>query len=1329
MEQSGRQKGIVRMEWTTDQQQIIDRRTGTLLVSAAAGSGKTAVLVQRILEWIVQDRKNIDEFLVVTFTKAAAGQMRAKIRAALEELQEADPGDEHLIRQLSLIHRANIMTIDSFCKNIFNEHFHRLHLDPSMRIIDETEGVLMQEDVIGRILETAYEQNAEAMSELHGCLNAVRSNESIVELIKNIHTQASSFPYPEEWYENAWEDLQADTEEAINRTKWVQILLQEVKSLFADVADIPEQVSGEYQEMGSVWNPKNYEKYAAYFQEECGAIRKLMGAVSYRELQEALSNQDRSLKSLTWKNTKVPEAHRITELWNRYAEVRKEAAQYVKAEPEEMVRHQKEVRRVLETILTLSRTFTQEYLAEKQKKNCMDFADVEHYALQILMEERTAEDGHVVRTPSDVAVQLKDSYAEIMIDEYQDSNDLQEAILTSIARQEGGVFSNLFMVGDVKQSIYRFRMARPVLFQDKYNTYDDDLAADGIQKKVELKQNFRSRKEVLESVNLLFYQIMGAALGGIDYNPQVALVPGRKFEAVSAEQEWYGYREQKYPVSGQEVSANEQGLPVNLRTEILMIDSVTEQQEELPEAVTSEEEEDSVEEMTLEARVIAGKIQELCDEEHPLPIWDEKNKSYRSCTYRDIVILLRTAKDYSDTYREVLMEAGIPVYAESGKGYFDSVEVKNILNMLSVIDNAGDDIALTGVLRSPLVGLTEEQLALLRCQYRKQSMWTAVQLYCREAAIEEGELTRDDELAVRSTLQLFVERVQRWKEKKTYCTIRELISSILQETGYYIYLTAMPHGNVRQANVMKLMEKATAYEMTSYRGLFDFLRYIERVRVADQDFGEASVLGSHENLVQIMTIHKSKGLEFPVVILGCCGKQFNEMDTRQPVYVDPDAYLAINDMNLAKHYYEKTEKRECLKRHMIEENLAEEMRILYVAMTRAQEKLILVGSVKKRMADKEEYRILAARAGQPKHKAQETDIQALKLRESGVSVPDKEAEQTEESTVPGKIVKSRLLKCKSYLAWLIEGILHIQNCNSKQDCMEYRIITPDMVDWQVVKEIERSYQASATWQERVSLQTDTQTMQEIAARFGWQYAHAAAATRKGKLSVSEIKKMSQIVDDTELEPEYPETASSYMQANMGSSKTLPKRSSMLDTVSGGADYGTLVHLVMEKLAFTQIAGTEDVEKELQRMVETEILTEEERGKISVEKIYRMVDSSLGRRMTQADRDGHLYKEQQFVIGMPMKEVYPDTDEEDLELIQGIIDAYFEEDGDYVLMDYKTDRVSEAHGAEELIHKYHAQLEYYKRTLEQLTGKRVKEVYIYSFALDKVIPLWKWGNLD
>jgi ATP-dependent helicase/nuclease subunit A len=711
------------------------------------------------------------------------------------------------------------------------------------------------------------------------------------------------------------------------------------------------------------------------------------------------------------------------------------------------------------------------------------------------------------------------------------------------------------------------------------------------------------------------------------------------------------------------------------------VDSVTEED--------IEDTEESVEELTLEARVVAQRIQELCNPETAMPVWDESKGEYRPCTYRDIVILLRSGKGVIEEYRQVLMEAGIPVYADSGKGYFDSVEVKNVLNMLSVIDNSRDDIALAGVLRSPLVGLREEQLAEIRCECRDRSLWDAMCAYMTLEAVNQQTI---------ACLQHFQTLLMQWKEMKTYSTIRELIWSILKETGYYEYVAAMPHGTIRQANIYKLIEKASAYESTSYRGLFDFLRYIERVRVAQQDFGEATVLGANENLVQIMTIHKSKGLEFPVVIIGGCGRQFNQQDTKQPVLIDADGFLAVDDKHLEKHYFERTKKRECLKQHIKEEGLAEEMRVLYVAMTRAQEKLILVGGVKKTLAKQENYQLLYS-SYQNRGDAQKRWICP------GMQSTVLETENTDyEKRFPTVIAKSRLLKCNSYLEWLTEGIVQLQNQQLSNNCLEYRIITPELMDWQIGEEIDRMERAVQTWQERIQMETTDEVLQDVYERFQWRYPHASAATRKGKLSVSEIKRMSQVVDEAAQNAQR-----EYLAA-------------VNSDVNAGASYGTLIHLVMEHMPFEAGASVETVEAAVVRMKEYGILTEEELGRIPVQKIYKMLNSSLGLRMQAAEKNGTLHKEQQFVIGMPMNEVYADTKEEDLELIQGIIDAYFEEDDALILMDYKTDKVAAEGGERELTERYHAQLEYYKRTLEQLTGKQVRETYIYSFFLDKVIEL-------
>ena len=1001
-------------------------------------------------------------------------------------------------------------------------------------------------------------------------------------------------------------------------------------------------------------------------------------AESYTELQAAFDNGWRTYKRFSWKNSGVPESHYATELWEAYSQIRKDAAFQVAMPMLEILRQQEETAGVLQTLIRLTESFRTAFAKEKQRKNCMDFGDVEHYALQVLM----ACDPDGERYPTEAAGQLQEQYTEIMIDEYQDSNDLQEAILTSIARRdpETGEYRNMFMVGDVKQSIYKFRMARPRLFQEKYQRFTDDLQAPGTGHKIELKQNFRSRAEVLESANLFFYQIMTEALGGIAYNEQVALVPGRVFPENEQEQMY--------------------------RTELLMLDTYSANLseyggEETPATADTGngsrrkdagDEEETQDQMSLEAQMTAVRIQELCGGEQALPVWDESLRAYRPCRYQDIVILLRTVRGWSDVFRSVLTDAGIPVDAESGKGYFDSAEVKDILCMLAVIDNARDDIALAGALRSPLAAVNSEELAKIRIRHRRISLWDAVNRYVTEAGREQ-----DADPVLEQKLEAFLDRVSRWKKQKSACTIRELIWDILNETGYFDYVGAMPNGMRRQGNILKLIEKATAYETTSYRGLFDFLRYIERVRVTEQDFGESRGQESSENQVHIMTIHKSKGLEFPVVFVCGCGKRFNQMDTEDTVLVDAECYLGVNYKNLEQHYYEKTSKRNYLSRYMREENLAEELRILYVAMTRAQEKLILVGSIDRMTAkNNEAYRKLYAEYLDHRTPVgrENTDIRMLQ-----------------------PLTKTLITKCNSYLTWFIQGIAQLENRGIRQTWMEYRIVEAGNQALYIERTVQDLLQRAKAWEEYAAYPECAEIAERIAERFGWKYPYPLAATGRGKLSVSEIKKMSQIADEeTAVELELSGEARQIRQ------KERRERKKRIMAVTDGAAYGTLVHLAMEKLSFRGIKTREQVERELLEMEQAGVLTGEERQRLPVDHIYHMVESELGQRMQAAEDRGQLYREQQFVAGIPMNEIHPDTQETDLELIQGVIDVYFEEDGELVLLDYKTDAVSAGHGEEELIKRYYAQLEYYRRILEQLTGKHVKETYIYSFSLEQTIRI-------
>lgn len=1260
------------MEWTKEQKAAIDYRKGTLLVSAAAGSGKTAVLVQRILDWIMKDNKNIDEFLVVTFTRAAAAQMRTKLRNALEELQEKYPGDQHLVRQLSLIHRASITTIDSFCKEIVDDHFQTLGLDPTMRIMDETEGILLKEDVLERILEQAYERNAEALLDLHQYMNDLRTDDNIRKLLRELQRQANSFPEPEKWLENAREDVLALEPEKLEKQPWVRLLVKEIQSAMAEVQDLPGQIRSGYQMLEAEYRPKAYDKYCQYLLEEEQRIEQIMKATSYRELYEAYDDSQRVYKRFIWKNSGVPEEHYLTELWETYRRMKKETAAHVTLSLSELLIQQQGVAPVLLTILDLTEAFMKEYQKEKLERNCMDFSDVEHYAFQVL--SMGMQEGRPV--PTEAARQLQAAYTEILIDEYQDSNDLQEAILTSVAKQEQGEYTNLFMVGDSKQSIYRFRMARPQLFQEKYRSFSPDLDGPDRSCRIELKENFRSRETVLEAVNLFFYQLMMESLGGIQYDRRVALIPGRIFPA---EKEAGDYRTELVLLD------NDYQKPEQEKSDAV---------EDIKEADSQNEEEDEPDreqKIEQEARLAAARIHELCDSLNPLPIWNEEQGTYCPCRYKDIVILFRTAKGWSEIFSRVLADEGIPVYADNGKGYFDSVEVKNLLCMLSVIDNARDDIALAGSLRSPFASVSSEELACIRGLCRTGDLWTAIQNYGMQ---------KNARPELKEKLERFCHGVKRWKELKTYSTIRELIWDILNTTGYYDYVGAMPGGARRQGNLVRLMEKASSYEKTSYHGLFDFLRYIEKMKVTEQDFGETAVISGEDDMVRIMTIHKSKGLEFPVVLLCGCGKMFNQQDTKDTVLVDADGYLGVNYKYLDKHYFEKTEKRNCLARHIKEENLAEELRVLYVAMTRAKEKLILIGSVDKLTAQKNpDYQFLY-----DSYIEGNTKDDLLSGKEEGMPLP----------------LERHLVETgKSYLSWLIPCMVRLFHLQQTRKYLIYRIVKKEELDVHVEEEFDRLAEREARWEEYVSYEGAREVEEEIRKRFEWKYAYPLAATCKGKLSVSEIKKMSQMIDEPDRD--VADIAGQIFPAQNGRPQTFDANEKEEGKMDGAA-YGTLLHLVMEKIPFHCMETKAKVQEAIETMKQQNIITEEEYPYISVDKIFDMIQSALGKRMQEAEKKGRLYREQQFVIGIPMNRIYPEAEETDLELVQGIIDAYFEEKDELILLDYKTDTVDAETGETTLLRRYHAQLEYYKYTLEQLTGKNVKEVYLYSFCLGKTIPV-------
>ena len=816
------------VKWTEEQQKVISLRDRNILVSAAAGSGKTAVLVERILSKITDPEApvDIDRLLIMTFTRAAAGEMKERISSAIESALYEDPDNEHLQRQSTLLHTAQITTIDGFCAYIIRNYFHLIGLDPGYRTADEGELKLLREDVTGKLLEDYYSEKQEKYEKFVECFASGKDDEALGGMIQKLYEMAMSNPFPEEWLDACLDDYKIETTEELRETKCIKLLWKAA----VDELETAEHLAREARKLCDA--PDGPNLYGEALDSDLLFIRKLKKTAEERDYNVLAQLLEKpSFARLSGK--KMPEAdeqkkQRIKELREEEKEILRELGQkYFQGTEEEILDMLKCSREPLEMLVELTRQFTERFSKAKREKNILDFTDMEHFALKILMKK---EDGQIQM--SQAAIELSEKYEEVLVDEYQDSNLVQELLTTAVS---GWVNQrkNIFMVGDVKQSIYRFRLARPELFMEKYKSYSVE---DGEEQRIDLHKNFRSRAQVLESVNFIFRQIMGEDLGGIAYDKDAALYPGADFPAG-------GSRE-------------------FVKTEVLLVEK---------DGAELEEEAGDQNAQELEALAIAQRIQGMVGREE---ILDKKTGKYRPVEYGDIVILLRSAYGWSETFREVLASQGIPVYCTSRTGYFSALEIITVLNYLKVCDNPLQDIPLTGVLRSPMVGCTSQELAQIRVLYPQGLLWDSVEQYVKSR--EEGYDAAEKPLMEK--LQRFLELLEKVRNMATYTPVHQLILFILKETGYGNYARALPGGEQRYANLSMLVEKAMAYEKTSYRGLFNFVRYIEQLQAYEVDYGEVNLAGAGSTAVEIMTIHKSKGLEFPVVFAAGMGKQFNFQD-------------------------------------------------------------------------------------------------------------------------------------------------------------------------------------------------------------------------------------------------------------------------------------------------------------------------------------------------------------------------------------------------------------------------------------------------------------------
>ena len=1250
------------VQWTKEQQEVIRLRDRNILVSAAAGSGKTAVLVERILSKITDNTHpvDIDRLLIMTFTRAAAGEMKERISAVIEKALGEDPDNEHLQRQTTLLHTAQITTIDGFCAYIIRNYFHLIGLDPGYRTADEGELKLLRGDVVKALLEEHYAQKDEKFQKFVECFATGKSDENLGDLIQKLYEMAMSNPFPEEWLQKCLGDYRIESLEELRETEWMKMLwdavgdeLQEAELLIREARNVCAEADGPYL----------YED----------ALNSDL--ILVRDLQELAEKRDYNgiVKALVkpafarLSTKKAPDVEeqkkqRVKELRDEEKGILKELGQrYFQSSEEEILEMIRYVREPIEMLIELTVQFMEQFGMAKREKNILDFTDMEHFALQILM-TKEGEEIHM----SQAAKELSAKYDEVLVDEYQDSNLVQELLTTAVS---GWINQkkNIFMVGDVKQSIYRFRLARPELFMEKYKSYSTDEAK---EQRIDLHKNFRSRAQVLESVNFIFRQIMGEDLGGVAYDKDAALYPGASFPEGESEE--------------------------FVKTEVLLIEKDGEELTDVQESADagaqgSQMELENQNAQELEALAIAQRIQEIVGKEQ---IVDKETREYRPVEYGDIVILLRTAYGWAETFREVLASQGIPVYCTSRTGYFSALEIVTVLNYLKVCDNPLQDIPLMGVLRSPIVGCTSQELAELRIQYPKGLLYESVTAYV-------GESSKTDFLNEKDFLKLklsnFLQLLEKVRNMAVYTPVHELILYVLKETGYGNYARALPGGEQRFANLTMLVEKAMDYEKTSYRGLFNFVRYIEQLQAYEVDYGEVNLTGAGNTAVEIMTIHKSKGLEFPVVFVAGMGKQFNFQDMNAGLLLHPELGIGADAVIPEKRVIASSLNKQIIRRQLLKESLGEELRVLYVAMTRAKEKLILTGTVGK-------------------------------LEKQMVSL-SRFLDEEEELLPLGT-----RMKAKNYWAFVLPAL--VRHRAMSELLGEYGIlmkkqkgIYDDVSDFVIKKVTVRQMtekavilQAGNQMQEEYLKNWDAdqvydkEVREEIEKRFSFVYPYKYLEDIPVKVSVSDLKKRSWH-DESELEENISVSAEEQVEEQEA---PVPAFMAEKQEEYKGAARGTAYHRLMECLDYAEVESEVQLEVQLKRLLESQKMTEQEAECIRIRDIKKFVDSELGQRMKKAVVKKQLYREQPFVIRRSAS-LLDDSWKDETILVQGIIDAYFTEDGEIVLVDYKTDRVRKGQ-EQKLVDLYHVQLEDYAQALERMTGMKVKEKIIYSFTLQKAILL-------
>lgn len=1231
--------------WTEEQKAVIAHREGNLLVSAAAGSGKTAVLVEHVLSLILEENASLSSLVLMTFTEAAAEEMKERIKKRLEEhLQKGY--DKRILREIALLPTANISTIHAFCKRLIEENYAGLSIDAHFRIGDTGEMSLLQSDILEELLEEEYERKEESFLAFVDQFSMGKKDKGIEELILKLYNLASAMPFPKAYLQGLLEE-----DSHSRREKWEKDLYIDMKSRLENLSLLYEEALDLCREPNG---PIEYEERILEERDQCLALANA----------DTLEDLVRGLETLSFgrlKSTKAEGKELVKSLRERGKKTLKAWQENYRLLPKELEEEveEKGQKRILE-LVRLCLLFLERYQKEKEERAVLDFSDLEHFALKLLYQ-----DGHY----SALADELAKSYREILVDEYQDSNLVQEYIVRALSQERFGK-PNVFQVGDVKQSIYRFRMARPELFLEKY--HDENYP------KIFLRKNFRSDEGVLSAVNTLFFKIMKKDFGGIEYDLENSLFLG-KIRTEEAKQEEIGQEEKpegEDPITGKQRRD---------QTELLLLElektASTGEEGDAGEEGKGEDskEEDSKEEsnsssnsssgkslgkLELECKMIAAKVRELLE------------KGY---AYKDMVILLRSPHSVSREMVDIFGKEGIPAYAELKTGYYSAVEVETVLSFLAIIDNPRQDIPMAAVLRSPLFSFTDEELGQIVLV--KGSLYEKPYDKSKENAVN---LSLQAEKALSPALQEkwqnFQNKLERYRRLSRSLRLHSLLTLIYEETDYYNYVRALPLGEKRQANLDQLLEDAKQFEKGSYSGLFHFIRYIEKVKKQEQDQGEATVFSEKDDLLRIISIHHSKGLQFKVVFLSQLHKTFNKMDSKAKMLMDSELGLAADYLDLETRIKYPSLHKIAIKEKGERESLGEELRVLYVAMTRAEEKLILTGVCKN------------------------------------------EEDLIKKFPVQDRLSLEDIRGATSYLAWILMAYSRSFFESTKTEEIALRFLSKEDLEENEGKAMREAISLEKKLYEFLGTAREkTEAEKLMEEHFSYVYPFEKSTHRSPKYSVSLLKMKAMEEHGEQLGSEFRQegraVAPEWDEANAEAKQQTKEKpdSPLIQKMKAegkniGAAIGDSYH---HALAFY------DYSKDISQL--SDYLSPEEYGLLNQEKLKKFLDSPLGQLFAKAYKENTLYREQHFMQEVEYEKLFPEDGEDNVEkvILQGIIDAFIMEEEGIILVDYKTDRVKDG---EELRNRYQKQIDLYSEALEQILGKKVKRRVLYSFSLGKEVDL-------